>query len=91
MTPVSTVPTSVAIGTTCLASSTLSAGTVADSRPRKPQKVSPAAAAMLPLATGTGACTTNGVPPSHSHAASAITASSGTSLISVVTSETSPA
>ena len=89
--PARIVPPSVAIGTTRDAFSTLSAGTVADSMPRNAQKHKAAAVAMLPLVNATGGCTTGCVPPSHSTAASTITANSGTTLITAVIRLTSPA
>ncbi len=81
----------VASGTTRAAFSTLPAGTVADSRPRKPQNVSPAAVAMAPGAMETGGCTTRGVPFSANHSASPISSTSGSSFSAVVTTEKAPA
>ncbi len=85
------MPAKVAIGTIRAASSTFSAGTVADSRPRNPQNVSPAAVAICAPVTATCGCATVGAPRSHNTTPSPISAASGTSLITVVTSEISPA
>ena len=81
----------VASGTTRAAFSTRPAGTVADSRPRKPQNVSPAAAAMAPGAMLTAAGATRGVPLAANHSARPMSSTSGSSLSAVVTTENAPA